>query len=122
MYRAHAEVIDGEQWLATLDHRTCFVCGLYDGTIWLLDKLYKLKVPFAPPNCRCVLIPTSTLVKAFLVLPKRKILTYLQRKNTKRIQTQRKSMMNYPTSIAASYAMMRCGNINPSLATLPTSR
>jgi len=57
MYRANADVIDGVQWLATLDHRTCLVCGAYDGRIWTKEKLYEVKVPPAHPNCRCVLIP-----------------------------------------------------------------
>ncbi|MCL2709349.1 MAG: minor capsid protein [Planctomycetaceae bacterium] len=57
MYRANADVIDGVQWLATLDHRTCLICGAYDGRIWAQDKLYEVKVPPAHPNCRCVLIP-----------------------------------------------------------------
>ena len=57
MYRANADVIDGVQWLATLDHRTCIICGAYDGRIWAQDKLYGVKVPPAHPNCRCVLIP-----------------------------------------------------------------
>jgi len=57
MFRANADVIDGVQWLATLDHRTCLVCGSYDGKIWTQDKLYEVKVPPAHPNCRCVLIP-----------------------------------------------------------------
>ena len=57
MYRANADVIDGVQWLGTLDHRTCLVCGAYDGKIWTKDKMYEVKVPPAHPNCRCVLIP-----------------------------------------------------------------
>ena len=57
MFRANADVIDGVQWLATLDHRTCLVCGAYDSKIWTQDKLYEVKVPPAHPNCRCVLIP-----------------------------------------------------------------
>jgi len=57
MFRANADVIDGVQWLATLDHRTCIICGAYDGKIWTQDKLYEVKVPPAHPNCRCVLIP-----------------------------------------------------------------
>ena len=57
IYRANADGIDGVQWLATLDHRTCIICGSYDGRIWSQDKLYEVKVPPAHPNCRCVLIP-----------------------------------------------------------------
>ena len=57
MYRANADVVDGVQWLATLDHRTCLVCGVYDGKIWSPDKLYEVDVPPAHPNCRCVLMP-----------------------------------------------------------------
>ena len=57
MFRANADVIDGVQWLATLDYRTCIICGSYDGKIWTKEKLYEVKVPPAHPNCRCVLIP-----------------------------------------------------------------
>jgi len=57
MFRANADVMDGVQWLATLDHRTCLVCGVYDGKIWTKEKMYEVKVPPAHPNCRCVLIP-----------------------------------------------------------------
>jgi SPP1 gp7 family putative phage head morphogenesis protein len=57
MFRTNADVIDGVQWLATLDHRTCPVCGVYDGKIWTQEHSYEVKVPPAHPNCRCVLIP-----------------------------------------------------------------
>jgi SPP1 gp7 family putative phage head morphogenesis protein len=57
MFRENADVMDGVQWLATLDHRTCLICGVYDRKIWTKDKLYEVKVPPAHPNCRCVLIP-----------------------------------------------------------------
>jgi SPP1 gp7 family putative phage head morphogenesis protein len=57
MFRENADVLDGVQWLATLDHRTCIICGAYDGRIWTTEKMYEVKVPPAHPNCRCVLIP-----------------------------------------------------------------
>ena len=57
MFRANADAIDGVQWLATLDHRTCLICGSHDGKIWTKEKFYEVKVPPAHPNCRCVLIP-----------------------------------------------------------------
>ncbi|MCL2004823.1 MAG: hypothetical protein FWG73_01545 [Planctomycetaceae bacterium] len=57
MYRANSEVIDGVQWLATLDHRTGLECGSYDGKRWSPNKLYEVKVLPAHPNCRCVFIP-----------------------------------------------------------------
>jgi len=57
MYQANADVLDGVQWRAALDHRTCMICGTYDGKIWSSDKMHKVKVPPAHPNCRCVLIP-----------------------------------------------------------------
>jgi hypothetical protein len=57
MFRANADVLDGVQWLATLDHRTCIICGAYDGRIWTKEKMYEVKVPPAHPNCRCVLVP-----------------------------------------------------------------
>ena len=57
MYREHSDVIDGVKWLAALDHRTCMICGAYDGKVWKSDKLDEVKVPPAHPNCRCVLVP-----------------------------------------------------------------
>jgi len=57
MYQANIDVLDGVQWLGTLDHRTCIICGSYDGTIWTSDKMHEVQVPPAHPNCRCVLIP-----------------------------------------------------------------
>ena len=57
MYQANADVIDGVQWRSTLDHRTCMICGAYDGKIWTPDKMSEVKVPPAHPSCRCVLLP-----------------------------------------------------------------
>jgi len=57
VYLKNADVLDGVQWLGTLDHRTCIICGAYDGKIWKPDKMHEAKVPPAHPNCRCVLIP-----------------------------------------------------------------
>ena len=57
MFQANADVIDGVQWRSTLDHRTCMICGAYDGKIWTPDKMHEVKVPPAHPSCRCVLLP-----------------------------------------------------------------
>ena len=57
MYQSNADVLDGVQWRAALDHRTCIICGAYDGKIWPPDKMYEVKVPPAHPNCRCRLVP-----------------------------------------------------------------
>jgi SPP1 gp7 family putative phage head morphogenesis protein len=61
MFQANADVLDGVQWLATLDHRTCPICGAFDGKIWtqdtLLNKSHEIKVPPIHPNCRCMLTP-----------------------------------------------------------------
>lgn len=60
LYSRNRDVIDGLQWAATLDDRTCLECGPLDG------KLYRYKgapsadqMPSLPlhPNCRCTTIP-----------------------------------------------------------------
>lgn len=61
---ANDDVLDGEEWSATLDDRTCPICGALDGQAWTFqgdpigptEKSY----PGPPPqhfNCRCALIP-----------------------------------------------------------------
>lgn len=50
----NADLLDGEQWVATLDTRTCAECGPEDG------KVYPVGEGPVPPlhiNCRCVRIP-----------------------------------------------------------------
>lgn len=55
IYEKNAGLFSGYRYLATLDRRTCIVCGHYDG------KLFKsLKdIPELPLhlNCRCLVIP-----------------------------------------------------------------
>ena len=57
MYKANDDVIDGVRWLATLDHRTCMICGAYDRKIWTPDKISEVVTPPAHISCRCILIP-----------------------------------------------------------------
>lgn len=62
-YRKNADIINGVQFLGTLDGNTCLECGVRDGMTWDLDgmALPGTDLPFkAPPlhkNCRCVLTP-----------------------------------------------------------------
>ena len=54
---ANDDVIDGYQFLATLDARTSFVCGSLDGTIWKKKDRDQVRRPPLHPNCRSTLIP-----------------------------------------------------------------
>ena len=58
-YKANSDVIIGVEWLATLDFRTCLVCGVLDGTRYKV-KGKKPKVP-AHENCRCLYLPVTEL-------------------------------------------------------------
>lgn len=51
------DVIDGYQFLATLDGRTSFICASLDGKIWRKDEREQVKRPPLHPNCRSTLIP-----------------------------------------------------------------
>lgn len=67
-YQQNADVIDGEVWTATLDDRTCPICGALDNKRFPLGK-----GPTAPVhmNCRCVRVPIikgrEKLIKAGLL-------------------------------------------------------
>lgn len=56
LYRENANLFSGYKWMATLDRRTCLVCGSYDGKIFKsLDEIKNM-----PPfhlNCRCLIVP-----------------------------------------------------------------
>lgn len=55
-FRANADVIDGVQWVATLDERTCPICIPLDGETFKIDDDTAPKPP-QHTNCRCVLVP-----------------------------------------------------------------
>jgi SPP1 gp7 family putative phage head morphogenesis protein len=57
LYKANRDVIKAVQYVATLDTKTCPVCGTLDGKVWDLDEQHP-----NPPmhyNCRCVLAPIT---------------------------------------------------------------
>lgn len=66
-YEANSDVLDGWQWQATLDFRTCPRCQALSGGAWNLktgkplpDSPYRGRFPGRPAlhyNCRCVLTP-----------------------------------------------------------------
>jgi SPP1 gp7 family putative phage head morphogenesis protein len=64
----NAALLDGVQWLATLDARTCLQCAELDGRIWKDSSSAPLPVASTHPNCRCVLVPIVKLA-ASLGLP-----------------------------------------------------
>jgi SPP1 gp7 family putative phage head morphogenesis protein len=53
--RRNADVLGGLQWAATLDTRTCPLCGGLDGRRWPAGAAHP--VPPAHNRCRCVLVP-----------------------------------------------------------------
>lgn len=57
--KENADIIKGMRWGATLDQRTCLICGPLDGKVFPVDSQ---KAPPLHPNCRCVL---SSVVKSW---------------------------------------------------------
>jgi SPP1 gp7 family putative phage head morphogenesis protein len=57
-YRANADIIKGYQWVATLDDRTCPICGGLDGQVFPLESP-KTRQPPAHINCRCSTVPVT---------------------------------------------------------------
>lgn len=60
-YRQMADVLKGVQWVATLDTRTCPVCGPLDGKVFDIDDASAPKPP-QHWNCRCT---TAPVVKSY---------------------------------------------------------
>ena len=58
MIMANADVIDGVEFLATLDGRTCPECAQYDGRAWGPSEYDMIVRPPLHRNCRCTVIPT----------------------------------------------------------------
>lgn len=63
MYEANRDVIKGVQYVATLDHQTCIVCGARDGKVFIYgvnDPTWEDKpISGTHPNCRCVMVPIT---------------------------------------------------------------
>lgn len=55
--KSNSDAIDGIKFVATLDGKTCPVCGLYDGKVWKGAEIQQAKRPPLHPNCRCCLVP-----------------------------------------------------------------
>lgn len=61
VYEQNQDILKGVEYLATLDPRTCIVCGSLDGKVFeygVNDPKPNEKPPLHP-NCRCVLIPLT---------------------------------------------------------------
>lgn len=52
----NADIVKGEEWVATLDTKTCPVCGGLDGKVFDLGE--GVQVP-AHPNCRCMRVAVT---------------------------------------------------------------
>ena len=64
VFQVNSDVVTGVRWLATLDNKTCAVCGARDGMTWKLDGTpINATLPFVQPplhfNDRCVLSPQT---------------------------------------------------------------
>jgi SPP1 gp7 family putative phage head morphogenesis protein len=55
VYKANSSLFDGYKFLATLDSRTCVVCGTDDGRIF--PTLEEAPKPPLHLRCRCILLP-----------------------------------------------------------------
>lgn len=65
LLQANSEVVQGVQWVSTLDGRTCVMCAVRDGMTWTLDgAAINADVPYGDGvplhfGCRCTLIPLT---------------------------------------------------------------
>lgn len=54
MSQENADIVGGEQYVATLDAATCPICGPLDGEVFEIGKGPR---PPRHPNCRCIMTP-----------------------------------------------------------------
>jgi len=75
VYQQNRKLLQGVVFTATLDHKTCPICGALDGTVYWMDGIPEgeegdvfERKPALPihPHCRCTYAP---IVKAFKSLP-----------------------------------------------------
>lgn len=79
-YRQNADVLDGVQWLATLDTRTCVLCAPRHGRVYPLQGGRPVGLDQPPPlhpRCRCFLSP---VVKGLDPAPEMTFDAWLRRK------------------------------------------
>jgi SPP1 gp7 family putative phage head morphogenesis protein len=60
IYEENQDVVKGIQYIATLDRRTCIICGSDDGQVWYYNKDIA-NAPTVPrhPRCRCTYSPVT---------------------------------------------------------------
>ena len=66
---ANADLLEGAQWVATLDKRTCLQCAELDGRVWTDVKKAKVPVVDTHPNCRCTLVPVVREIPGLTLPP-----------------------------------------------------
>jgi len=57
MHQENADILQGEQYVATLDDSTCPICGPLDGNVYYFDKGPNAPRPPLHPGCRCYMSP-----------------------------------------------------------------
>lgn len=71
MFEANRDILSGVKYLATLDNRTCIICGSFDGNEYFFEPLPGQSSfgdrPFIPvhPRCRCVDVPLTRFQEVF---------------------------------------------------------
>jgi SPP1 gp7 family putative phage head morphogenesis protein len=60
-YQANADVVQSVQWVATLDDRTCEICGDLDGQTFPVGS--GPRPPGPHPECRCTTVPVVSSYK-----------------------------------------------------------
>lgn len=56
VYDKNSDIVEGYEWVSTLDSRTSTICRSRDGHVYLMTDKFKPKPP-AHPNCRSTTIP-----------------------------------------------------------------
>lgn len=61
IYEENSDILKGEQYVATLDDRTCISCGVLDGKVFYFNKnpVSLSEQPPIHPLCRCTLAPIT---------------------------------------------------------------
>lgn len=73
IYEANQDVLRGWEWKATLDERTCPICGALDGQVFAFGSQQSVPPSGSHPRCRCTAMPVliNSALEAKIVGPRK---------------------------------------------------
>lgn len=78
IYEQNQDVLSGWEWVATLDERTCPICGGLDGQVFRWGSRQAQPPSGSHPGCRCTIVPVLRDTELMDKVLKRPRVTYCE--------------------------------------------